>query len=1160
MIGYTHLIMRLILLSITCLFLLQVNAQERKIKIRWKNGDVLLGRILQSQNSVLKFSSEIFQDNLHISTSELDYLEFESEKENVNLDFLVVTTTGDVIKANLIESNSKSYTFFSDRLGRIQIDRVAVYSLNRLNNPNVIFDGSQFNEWGLVSEDVINNSKDKNDLLWIKGKGGHPFSTTNKSVLSTPLEIPERFNIDLEISSSFAPRFLFAIGEGDRSAESDGALKLETWDDEIVLVQGQIFETVITIKEGQTNVRLRLSYDSDSRKLQIFNANGSLLVEAEDVHVPVQTQANVSIRNRGENLQINSMVFYKGSKKNSQKPVDSSKPRVLMDDGRVYYGQLFLANKKAFIETGDMIMQDVNLSKVDRIFNPNIKLSNSTYSSELIYNDDVFIRGELLQLSRNKIKLKTQFSDMPIDCLLAGASYLKFYSSESKSGANNRSKVNSKLDSNFDRMTYQGGRLRGEIAFNSDGFPLAWNPEGSQAALRLSGLGSVSVERKAHGLSEFLPYDEGVYPHLLYLRHGEIIPCIVSSYSNAGVKFQMPFDKKVKKIDKLFVKAIEFNPIRRLRSNNVNSNKIFGNWVDWRYLTNTELEAKEELIGWTNIDYDHSKFKVGLIGIGYGDRGVLTEVPKGTTAVLMRHAFEFDEKFKPDSLYLIIDYDDGFAAYLNGEKITSANAPEGRLDQFSIATTSHESGELEQFDVSNHISLLRNGINVFAIAGLNNAKTSSDLLINPILSTEPLVRKKKSDLKSRDDRFKKLEKPIETNLENLNHALIVSRFGRKTPPTHLLLAMNNDIGQGKLLSLNNKALKFELTSEQFSVPLERLDKVVNVENLNELESDILNYDFKAQARLYLVDGSILDFLVTESNNGFLYGESKIYGELAIPITAIKKINLGGFESDIFESKYGEWIIRSVQESDVDVQSNSLLVTENDNQSFQTRTTPTPKPLMEENSSELIIPEQFADKVKRIQKGIYRVGEVTVDARLRVAAFPAKVNQIIGLIEYALVTEQGKTHESFLSTKIKPSDLHIALLLLGASPKNNVSVEISWQKDGRWVRKSIVDCVAQYPLEVASEVTDKETVKSFKFKPSSWKWIGSKLRSNGFLSADESGSILSLQPDPDSLSLIEPMIDTSRFGTHVWSKQVPKKGSAVQIFIQIIELNKDENLD
>ena len=74
-------------------------------------------------------------------------------------------------------------------------------------------------------------------------------------------------------------------------------------------------------------------------------------------------------------------------------------------------------------------------------------------------------------------------------------------------------------------------------------------------------------------------------------------------------------------------------------------------------------------------------------------------------------------------------------------------------------------------------------------------------------------------------------------------------------------------------------------------------------------------------------------------------------------------------------------------------------------------------------------------------------------------------------------------------------------------------------------------------------------KSFKLEPSSWTWTGSRVRPNGVLAADELGSILSLQPDPDALSLIEPIIDTSRFGSHVWSKQVPKKNSMVQIFIQ-----------
>ena len=62
----------LIILFVLFLFSLRVIGGEGQVKIRWKNGDVLPGRILQSQNPVLHFSSEIFQDNLAISTSELE--------------------------------------------------------------------------------------------------------------------------------------------------------------------------------------------------------------------------------------------------------------------------------------------------------------------------------------------------------------------------------------------------------------------------------------------------------------------------------------------------------------------------------------------------------------------------------------------------------------------------------------------------------------------------------------------------------------------------------------------------------------------------------------------------------------------------------------------------------------------------------------------------------------------------------------------------------------------------------------------------------------------------------------------------------------------------------------------------------------------------------
>ena len=168
---------------------------------------------------------------------------------------------------------------------------------------------------------------------------------------------------------------------------------------------------------------------------------------------------------------------------------------------------------------------------------------------------------------------------------------------------------------------------------------------------------------------------------------------------------------------------------------------------------------------------------------------------------------------------------------------------------------------------------------------------------------------------------------------------------------------------------------------------------------------------------------------------------------------------------------------------------------------------------------------------------------------KLVAFPAKVNQLVGLIEYALVTETGKVHESFLSTKVKPSDIHAGLLLLGVKVPAKVFGEVAWQVDGKWKRKPIPECVGQYPLEAASELDDKVTAQSFDLKSKEWNWTGSRPR-NGKLTADLSGSILSLQPDMDALALVEPMVDTSRFGSHVWPKRTPKLNASVQVFLRL----------
>lgn len=67
---------------------------------------------------------------------------------------------------------------------------------------------------------------------------------------------------------------------------------------------------------------------------------------------------------------------------------------------------------------------------------------------------------------------------------------------------------------------------------------------------------------------------------------------------------------------------------------------------------------------------------------------------------------------------------------------------------------------------------------------------------------------------------------------------------------------------------------------------------------------------------------------------------------------------------------------------------------------------------------------------REETGTIRLGAVTIDPRKREVSLPCAVNMREGLLEYALVGETGKRHESLLWTEVEPYNLQVALLLLG----------------------------------------------------------------------------------------------------------------------------------
>lgn len=142
------------------------------------------------------------------------------------------------------------------------------------------------------------------------------------------------------------------------------------------------------------------------------------------------------------------------------------------------------------------------------------------------------------------------------------------------------------------------------------------------------------------------------------------------------------------------------------------------------------------LTQWTDLGYDRSYWKTGPgpLGFGYGGEG--TSIPNMIGKAV---SFYLRREFTPtaaqlgagDPLQIVIDYDDGFVAYLNGIEIARRNLGAVNAYAYADAITfnSHPAGTPETITLAAASSLLRSGVNVLAIQVHNNAYAEGTLAL-----------------------------------------------------------------------------------------------------------------------------------------------------------------------------------------------------------------------------------------------------------------------------------------------------------------------------------------------------------------------------------------------------------------------------------------------
>ncbi len=116
---------------------------------------------------------------------------------------------------------------------------------------------------------------------------------------------------------------------------------------------------------------------------------------------------------------------------------------------------------------------------------------------------------------------------------------------------------------------------------------------------------------------------------------------------------------------------------------------------------------------------------------------ISSEMHEVGSSAYLRLPFDVADPSSLDTLNLQMQYDAGFAAFLNGVAILNVNAPgEDDLSFDSTATTERSNSAattFANFNISEWLGLLQAGTNVLAIQGLNSSASDSDFLITPRL-------------------------------------------------------------------------------------------------------------------------------------------------------------------------------------------------------------------------------------------------------------------------------------------------------------------------------------------------------------------------------------------------------------------------------------------
>ena len=870
--------------------------------LHWSSGDSLPGQLVGVANDVLTWKSPLFDTPLQLRRSALSFIQFRPQDVNTSPadDFRIALHNGDVIFGHLDQVDEATATVTSSRFGTIRIPREEIGGIERINHKGGLIYIGPSGVDGWSGPDVRERWRDFPD-------GSIRSDVTDASLFRT-FDHRGRVAVEFVLDFQQMPDFVLSVGD------ADNCVRLETWEDTLVVVAGNDFLEVRTMPDGHSSLHLLLYVDIIRHRIVVATPSGDTLIDSDELSLK-QLAGRIELRKGQGTLTLEHLRIsnWNGTTSGS---LSDGRTGLQQLKGDIRYGAvesvrdgtLYLKSDGGVAEVPLQTVGSLELNSATTEDHPNS--SPSADSSRIRWRDGGILTGHLVRQDAATAVLRPEWSNTDITTQVQGLQLIRFQSSQSQPAGQ-------------DELIVDGRLLHGCLVVDSGDRPVTWKPTGGIQGVELRSGDNAVVMRQGEAIAVSINPDE--FPDTLYLRNNDVIPCRVDRITEDAIRLTSPFGS-AREFQAKSIKAIEFSSTRA----QVVSGFQHDDWKQIRgrsIKTDGVVQLRSGSIGNDqgmisdrlsfHAKWPPTQWTVLTVRL-FADDLAKPSTATACTLILANGTVALADHLQPENPFLAMQQQDRRISVPKNSADITLRMVGGAVE---IQINGTRAGEVPL----NTDGAAETGV-IIELSRSHDMRTNPGLVVlNGRAQRAPPANDKAklltlSALESGTPAGRSVQQFI--NEESRRHALTIPRFRRDAPPTHVLIAPNGDVLRGRLLGVTETHVQFESRLQAFHFERSRVAAVVWIENprkpnVNGAPPEAVAGIDPGILQTVLSGGLMVSMTPTSLQDGQLHGLSPVLGDCLVPAASITRLYLGAPEQRQDTAAYSEWEARYADEPDWD---------------------------------------------------------------------------------------------------------------------------------------------------------------------------------------------------------------------------------------------------